>query len=134
MSSLFFPCRRNRKKARPDTAKLLSAVLTTATAMSLRFPDNNGGDDDGVAVGVPGDGDGEVIGGGVAKAGVRVDGNLVWMFCPCAAASGATPTRRRRRRNRGRGVGDGAGAIAAAKWKVTEMRRGGRIDLAESMG
>jgi hypothetical protein len=31
------PWRRKRKKARPDSAKLLSAVLTAAMTISLRF-------------------------------------------------------------------------------------------------
>lgn len=103
--SFFLPWRMKRKKARPETAKLLSAVLTTATAMSLRFTDDDGGGGGGGAV--TGDGDGGTIaGGGVAKAGVRVEGNVVWMFrCGCAAASGETARARRRRRSgRGRGA------------------------------
>lgn len=113
-----------RKKATPETAKLLSAVLTTATAMSLRLTDDDGGggdDEDGERGGaVAGDGDGGAIaGGGVAKAGVRVDGNCVWMFrCGCAAARGA---RRRMRRRRGRS-GRWRGAIGGV------MRWGGRWD------
>lgn len=112
VSSFLLPWRRKRKKARPETAKLLSAVLTTATAMSLRFTDGGGGEEGGT---VTGDGDGDTVGGGggVAKAGVRVEGNVVRMFrCGCAAASGerATATATRRRES-----GHGRGAIAVTR-------------------
>lgn len=114
VSSFLLPWRRKRKKARPETAKLLSAVLTTATAMSLRFRDDvcGGGEEGGT---VTGDGDGDTVGGGggVAKAGVRVEGNVVRMFrCGCAAASGerATATASRRRES-----GHGRGAIAVTR-------------------
>lgn len=84
VSSFFLPWRMKRKKARPETAKLLSAVLTTATTMSLRFTDDDDDEEEeggGGAVTGDGDGDGGTIaGGGVAKAGVRVEGKVVWMF------------------------------------------------------
>lgn len=114
VSSFLLPWRRKRKKARPETAKLLSAVLTTATAMSLRFTDDDGGGGEEGGT-VTGDGDGDTVGGGggVAKAGVRVEGNVVRMFrCGCAAASGerATATATRRRES-----GHGRGAIAVTR-------------------
>lgn len=115
VSSFLLPWRRKRKKARPETAKLLSAVLTTATAMSLRFTDDGGGGGEEGGT-VTGDGDGDTVGGGgVAKAGVRVEGNVVRMFrCGCAAASGeratATATASRRRES-----GHGRGAIAVTR-------------------
>jgi len=84
VSSFFLPWRRKRKKATPETAKLLSAVLTTATAMSLRFTDDEaaGGDDPGTEGGavVGGADGGTIAGGGVAKAGVRTEGKVVRMF------------------------------------------------------
>lgn len=117
VSSFFFPWRRKRKKATPETAKLLSAVLTTATAMSLRFTDDDGrgGEDDSGAV--AGDGVGDTIaGGGAGKAGVRTEGKVLWMFrCGCAAARGERAAAMRMRR-RGRS-GHGRGAIAVMRWR-----------------
>lgn len=111
VSSFFLPWRRKRKKARPQSAKLLSAVLTTATAMSLRFveDDDEEADCGGRMAGPVGDGDGDTIGGGgTATAGVRVEGKRVWMLRCCAAARGQTTAARRRRGRRG----DGAIAVA----------------------
>jgi hypothetical protein len=104
VSSFFFAWRRKTKKRSPETAKLLSAVLTTATAMSLRFTD-----DDGMESGETGGG--AIVGGGVAKAGVRVGGNRVWMLrgCCCAAARGVRARTAKRRRS-------GRGAIADSPW------------------
>jgi hypothetical protein len=82
--------------------------------MSLRFTDDGDGMDPGGVGGadvVGGEAGGAIVGGGggVAKAGVRVDGNRVWMLRCCAAASGAR-TRTARRRRCGRG------AIAVTPW------------------
>jgi hypothetical protein len=114
--SFFLPWRRKRKKAMPESAKLLSAVLTTATAMSLRLVEDEeeeeaacGGARDGPA----GDGDGDAM-GGTLTAGVRTEGNLVWTFRgDCAAARGqrtAAAAMRRRAWRRGEGAIGAAGA------------------------
>jgi hypothetical protein len=112
VSSFFFAWRRKTKKRSPETAKLLSAVLTTATAMSLRFTDDD--EDDGMESGEAGEdvaGGGAIVGGGVAKAGVRVGGNRVWMLrgCCCAAVRGVRARTAKRRRS-------GRGAIAGSPW------------------
>lgn len=116
-------------------------MLTTATAMSLRFTDDEDDDDDcgGGGGAVAGDGDGGTIagGGGVVKAGVRVEGNVVWMFrCGCAAACGErAPATARRRRRRGSERGRGAigvmrwGGVGEVEWKFDggrDVGRGGR--------
>jgi hypothetical protein len=108
VSSFLFAWRRKTKKRSPETAKLLRAVLTTATAMSLRFTGDDGMDPGEAGEDVAGGG---AIVGGVAKAGVRVDGNRVWMLrgCCCAAASGARARTAKRRRS-------GRGAIAGSPW------------------
>lgn len=113
VSSFFFAWRRKTKKASPESAKLLSAVLTTATAMSLRFTEEEGRDPGEAGGDVEGGSAGASIvgGGGVSKAGVRTDGNRVWMLrCCCAAASGAVRAKAAARRRRRRGMG-GRGAI-----------------------